>query len=437
MHTIQFDFAAGAGGSAGLFDHLLSAAAFDALAEAHRRATGFALCAVDADGRVLRGECGAHPASAGVACRPFFAQAVAEALRWGEPAVSCCACGRAVWAVPVMRNQRVAGGLLVAGVALRRPRRPGTLDRAITSAGRHLLQLATDHNLTNAALLAERRLSARRESERAEAMEVLKRPPPEDVHAAFLQERPGLLAAIRCGERREARRILNRVLVSVYAAGQGDFAVLKSLALELIVMMTHAATQAGGDAEKLPGLSCRSMTAFARISDQEALAAWLCDLLERLIDVIERGVRRPQSVSLARAMDYIERHLGEDVDRDQVARVAGVSPSHFSRLMRASTGSSFTDLVTRLRLEQAAHLLAHTDLELAQVALECGFGDQSYFGRVFRKRLGQTPHDYRRGRGSAAPKSQKTARKSKPPEGRACYNPSRSSPVSAPLDDHS
>lgn len=375
---------------------LLSAAGFDALAERHRRATGWRLAAIDAQGRMLRGHGERGCCGDAEACRVFRQQALAEAARWGEPCVLSCPRGRALWAVPLMRNQGVCGGLLVSGVALRRPRRAGTLDRKILRACRALLDLATRGNLTNAAHLAERRQFARSESERAEALHALKGRLHDDIRSTYLHEEPALLAAIRRGERTEARRILNRVLTAIYSIGGSSTALLKSLALELVVMMTRAAVQAGGDPAKILGFNFQSLTALARVSDQESLAPWLCAMLEQLIDAIQANVRRPNSVQLARAVEFIQEHLADDLARDDVARAAGLSPSHFSHLMRAKTGWSFTELVTRLRVDHACHLLAHTDLGVVQIALECGFGDQSYFSRVFRRRVGSTPRDYRR-----------------------------------------
>ena len=392
-------------GPSGVFSGLLDAAAFDALEDVHRRATGFALAAVDAEGRWLRGTSNGASCARSEACRPFRAQAVAEALRWGDPCVVCCACGRAIWAVPVMHNQQLCGGLLVAGIKLMRPRRAGSLDRQILDAGRQLLALATEHNLTNAALLGERRQFARREAEKAEALHALKDRLHDDIRSTYLHEEPALLAAIRRGERTEARRIINRVLTAIYAAGGSHTALLKSLALELVVMMTRAAVQAGGNPEKILGFNYQSLTALASLPDQETLARWLCDMLEQLIDAIESNTRHPNSVQLGRALEFIEAHLADDVCREEAARAAGLSPSHFSHLMRAKTGWSFTELLIRLRVDRACHLLAHTDLGLVQIALECGFGDQSYFTRVFRRRVGQTPGDYRRGPEAGAPRS--------------------------------
>jgi len=304
----------------------------------------------------------------------------------------------------VMRNQRLCGGLLVAGVKLARPNRAGNLDRRILAACQHLLELATNHDVTNAALLASRRQAAARERDRAEAIHQLKDRFHDDIRSTYLHEEPALLAAIRRGERTEARRIINRVLVGIYATGGADTNLLKSLALELVVMMTRAAVQAGGDPAAILGLNYQSITALARINDQETLAKWLCDILEQLIDAIKVNTRHPNSVLLARALEYMEDHLANELGRAEVARAAGLSPSHFSHLMRAKTGWSFTELLTRLRIDRACHLLKHTGQPLSRVAQDCGFSDQSYFTRVFRSRTGQTPGEFRGGQ-AVVPKS--------------------------------
>ncbi|MBI5689573.1 MAG: helix-turn-helix domain-containing protein [Verrucomicrobia bacterium] len=390
---------AGAPGAtpASVFPGLLDRGGFAALADEHRRLTRLPLVAVDADGGFLAGPSRAPACTRSEACRSARRLAVQEALRWGEPSVTCCPCGRALWAVPVLRNQHLCGGLLVAGVPLASPSRAGALDRRLLGATRTLLELATTRDLTNAALLAARRQSAQQERDRAEAIHQLKDRLHDDIRSSYLHEEPALLAAIRRGERTEARRIINRVLVGIYSAGGADLNLLKSLALELIVMMARAAVQAGGDPAVILGLNYQSLTALARVTDQEALSTWLCAMLEQLIDAIKTHTRHPNSVQLARAIEFIEENLATELGRAQVARAAGLSPSHFSHLMRAKTGWSFTELVTRLRIDRACHLLAHTGEPLAQIAQECGFGDQSYFTRVFRQRTGRTPGDYRAG----------------------------------------
>ncbi|MFF6772001.1 helix-turn-helix domain-containing protein [Streptomyces sp. NPDC012637] len=94
---------------------------------------------------------------------------------------------------------------------------------------------------------------------------------------------------------------------------------------------------------------------------------------------------------LAQATDYIRTHLAERVALDDLARVAGVSPSHLTRVFRASTGQSPHQYVLGQRLEQARRALLTTDTAIADVADACGFADQSHLTRTMRRHLGLTP----------------------------------------------
>ena len=96
-------------------------------------------------------------------------------------------------------------------------------------------------------------------------------------------------------------------------------------------------------------------------------------------------------------MDSLEKNLERKLPRDEVAREAGLSPSHFSRLIKEKTGQSFQDLLAAYRVDRARELLVRTDKNLVQVALECGFCDQSYFTRVFQDVKSMTPKQFRAG----------------------------------------
>lgn len=78
-----------------------------------------------------------------------------------------------------------------------------------------------------------------------------------------------------------------------------------------------------------------------------------------------------------------------------MAAQVGVSPAHLARLLKESTGLSFTDLLREARVERACDLLARTDLTMAAIAAECGFCDQSYFTHVFQDLKKVTPGAYR------------------------------------------
>ncbi len=109
-----------------------------------------------------------------------------------------------------------------------------------------------------------------------------------------------------------------------------------------------------------------------------------------------RGGLAPHLVR--RVTDYIGARLAEDVGLADVAAVAGLSPSHFTYAFRRSFGVPPHTWLVRKRVERAQELLAHTDVSVLEVALACGFSHGQHLARVFRRRLGATPTEYRRQR---------------------------------------
>jgi len=92
-----------------------------------------------------------------------------------------------------------------------------------------------------------------------------------------------------------------------------------------------------------------------------------------------------------RAIDHVTAHLAAPAPLHEVAAVAGFSPFHFHRIFKAVTGETLHDFSTRVRLEQAVRLMAHSRRRLTDIALDCGFASSSDFSRAFRVKYGVAP----------------------------------------------
>jgi AraC family transcriptional regulator len=104
------------------------------------------------------------------------------------------------------------------------------------------------------------------------------------------------------------------------------------------------------------------------------------------------GLNRRQ---LARAVDFIEAKLGGSLSLQEIASASGLSPVHFARQFKRTTGTTPHQYVMRVRIERAKRLLAQTDLAIAQIAYECGFSHQEHLTRIFRRLSGTTPSLFR------------------------------------------
>lgn len=364
------------------------------LANRYHQATGLYPAIVARDGRVIWGEshCVCGPDDAG--CQSARALAVSETARWGEPFVHLCPGSRLMWAVPLMVNDRITGGIVVDGVPMDETASV-LLGMAVPKAARLLQELAEQANLTNAAYLELKRRDSERESRRAEAIHELKGRAYDSIREIYLREEAGLMAAVKRGDRGEARHILNRVLVGIYFFGRARSDLLKSFILELVVSMSRSAVEAGGEPAELLGSNFTRLADLSRIETEEELTRWLVSMLEHIMDAIREHKKYPSSVLLNAAIAYMEEHLSEDISRDDVAAVACVSPSHFSRVVKETFGRSFTEVLTTLRIDRAKELLLRSERSLVQICTECGFNDQSYFTKVFSRYTGCTPGEFR------------------------------------------
>ncbi len=110
---------------------------------------------------------------------------------------------------------------------------------------------------------------------------------------------------------------------------------------------------------------------------------------------LARGGLAPWQQRLATEM--IDDCLDGEVSHAAIARRLGISPSHFARAFRVSTGLPPHQWLMRRRIEKARALLRETKTPLAEVSHQCGFATQSHFTRVFTRLTGASPGAWRRG----------------------------------------
>lgn len=96
-----------------------------------------------------------------------------------------------------------------------------------------------------------------------------------------------------------------------------------------------------------------------------------------------------------RALDYLNKNYMDDMTLDSLSAYAGFSRYTLSRMFRQHTGETFTQYLSRRRVDMAMELLSGTRMPVTQVALQCGFNSIATFNRVFREIKGCTPTQYR------------------------------------------
>lgn len=120
-------------------------------------------------------------------------------------------------------------------------------------------------------------------------------------------------------------------------------------------------------------------------------------MARRLYHTDTAGTLRQERRTLAvkKVLQRIRADYSEPLTLDDLAREAGLAPRYLCRLFRQVTGRTPIDYLNYYRIECAAELLCTTPDSITDIALQCGFGDVSYFSRVFRHLKEQSPGEYR------------------------------------------
>ncbi len=95
------------------------------------------------------------------------------------------------------------------------------------------------------------------------------------------------------------------------------------------------------------------------------------------------------------AIAFVIRHYGEPIEVTRLAELAHLSVSQFDRRFKRLYQMTPMQYVLRVRINAAAQALSTSDRSIAEIAAGCGFYDQSYFTKQFRRQFGQTPGAYR------------------------------------------
>jgi AraC-like DNA-binding protein len=110
-----------------------------------------------------------------------------------------------------------------------------------------------------------------------------------------------------------------------------------------------------------------------------------------------KAERRGRRDAMSRVMGYIREHIADPgLTLTDAAAAAFLSPNYLTHLLRKETGSTFSELVVERRMRLARMHLMNGNKPLSHIAQVCGFADEAYFSRRFRKAHGVPPGQFRR-----------------------------------------
>ena len=229
------------------------------------------------------------------------------------------------------------------------------------------------------------------------------------------------------------RRMEHEAQVRTAENGRRAVDVAALWGADLILMDIEMPGMSGIDAARLildqrPQTKVIFITAYSLFSyAHEAVRLGACDYILKPVgaDDVERAVRRAAaqaetqrqleelaraggtqdsdtdnsdkvSLMMSKVKSYLQHNYMYDLSLDTVSEILNLSPSYFSVQFKRSFGVNFLDYLTDLRIQAAKELLCDPLRSTAEVASMVGYESASYFTRIFKKKTGLTPTEYRR-----------------------------------------
>lgn len=169
------------------------------------------------------------------------------------------------------------------------------------------------------------------------------------------------------------------------------------------------------DIEKYLSLMCHKL--LADISVLEVKIDWFNYTLQLLHEVVSAptqtacrhalnafisqchhifsSVKKQRPDTISKTLTYIDDHYSEKITLEQVASYVHLNSTYLSEFFKKEMGVTFNDYVNNLRIIHSCEYLRFSSLSIGQIAECCGFTDQNYFTKVFKKYIGLTPSQYR------------------------------------------
>jgi two-component system, response regulator YesN len=204
-----------------------------------------------------------------------------------------------------------------------------------------------------------------------------------------------LITLVRGGKTAEAKDAMTAYLngILLYEAGNLDF--IKVHLIELCALISREGSDRQVGNEESIQDSFTFIESLKKIDSIQELKEWSEELVEHFTTRIGLLNYNGKSQLVLQVLRLIAKDDRHNLTLAEAATSLHVNPSYLSVHFKRETGMGFSEFVNDLKISKSKELLEKTNLRLLEIADLCGFEDQSYFTKVFSKRVGMSPREYR------------------------------------------
>lgn len=218
-----------------------------------------------------------------------------------------------------------------------------------------------------------------------------------DAYSAYRVEQE-MLSLVRGGDSKRLENWIERVpAVKPGQIAPDTLRQEKNIFTVTTTLVSRAAIQGGMDVEDAMRLSDSYIKKCERLSSLDSIVNLQLGMVRNFTRQVEHINDLDARSELAQKVaSYIQHHLSDPIRTEEIAQALHLSRSYLSTRFKKEQGIDLTDYIQQVKVNEAKHLLRHTDRSLLTISNYLGYSSQSHFSRVFKAVTGTAPGEYRK-----------------------------------------
>ena len=211
-----------------------------------------------------------------------------------------------------------------------------------------------------------------------------------------VKEKDGFLSAVKLGDGENAEKYIKAFIRKLAIFEENSHSLLKIRVYELIGSIVDAAIAGGGDVEKLFSLSRKLYEDAEILRTLPQLETWLIKRCDEIVGIVKSNRVSKTNSFVNRAKKFIEENYNRQISVRDVAHNVCISESYLKSVFRKSCGYTYSEYLTKIRIDKARELLNTTEKTVTEIAFDVGYQTPNAFSAIFKKTTNLTPTQYKK-----------------------------------------
>ncbi|MNI26455.1 HTH-type transcriptional regulator YesS [compost metagenome] len=213
---------------------------------------------------------------------------------------------------------------------------------------------------------------------------------------AYKDKTEKLIHELKAANADKAKAIKDQIMEQLQEDSQSSFSYKNMILTQIVNGIVTILLEVNAKMEELFTPSYNIHYEFGKLTSLSQMSLWFNDVFDHTINYIHDKRKNKNSDLINQITAYIEEHHSEPLSLQEMADSIFMNANYVSKLFKEVTGQTFLEYLTEFRFKRACQMLLDSDQGIHDIAEASGFGHKQNLIRVFRKKLGETPTEFRK-----------------------------------------